>query len=189
MQSNKKFNQSFFIVVGFLLAAASLAAQEKFQIIIVDGQYDDWDLTNDFFSPMYKAGNRSKEHLSNAYLRYDKNNNTVFVLVLRKDGAPIIEDEPWVKVYSLGRSTLVNSKSGNDGVAPDFSWIMNKNKRIGWEGSFQISQGHYSDTLELHVNHGARLIPSRRVAKELDTDNFFSNIAWQPTPTAPLEMD
>ena len=151
--ASRKIRTSF-ISAAAVLFAAPLAAQA----VTVDGQYDDWDLENDFSMPMYRAGNPDKDLLSNAYLRYDSNTSTVFVLVLEDEGALVpLSDTPdnaWAKVYSLGQQTLVSGNSGNDGMAPDFEWVMKDDRAVGWEGAFKLVPGSYGNGFEIHVNHG-----------------------------------
>ena len=151
--TSRVFRKSFISAVAFLFTAPFAA-----QAVTVDGQYNDWDLSDDFFGPMYRAGNSAKDLLSNAYLRYDSNAETVFVLVLEDEGALVplsaSPDNAWVKVYSLGHQTLVSGTSGNEGMAPDFSWVEEDGVVIGWEGSFKLAPGNYGDGFEIHVNHG-----------------------------------
>ena len=54
----------------------------------IDGDYSEWNLTDDFFADMREAGkyDGTKELLSKAYLRYDCNTFTLYVLVLVEDG-------------------------------------------------------------------------------------------------------
>ncbi|WP_339138086.1 MAG: hypothetical protein WGN25_07705 [Candidatus Electrothrix sp. GW3-4] len=152
--TSRKIRRSF-VAAAAVLFAAPFAAQA----VDVNGSYnDDWNLSEDFFAPMYRAGNPDKDLLSNAYLRYDSNTSTVFVLVLEDAGALVpLSDNPdnaWVKVYSLGSQSLVSGNSGNDSMAPDFEWVMKDGRAIGWEGSFKLDPGSYGDGLEIHVNHG-----------------------------------
>lgn len=90
-------------LAAFFATSIPLSAQAA--TVIVDGQYDEWDLANDFFAPMHEAGQRDKDHLSDAYLRYDSNSRTLFVLVLEAEGAttPIAASEPWAKIYSIAQ--------------------------------------------------------------------------------------
>ncbi len=113
------FCRNFISAAAFLFVAAPLAIQAA--PITVDGQYGDWVLEEDIFAPMYRAGNSAKDQLSTAYLRYDSNTSTVFVLVLETPDAlvPVTAspDNAWAKVYYIGQKTLVSGTSGNDGMA------------------------------------------------------------------------
>ncbi|MCI5145634.1 MAG: hypothetical protein D3923_08900, partial [Candidatus Electrothrix sp. AR3] len=183
---------SFISAVAFLFTAP-LAAQA----ITVDGQYNDWNLTNDFFSPMYRAGNPAKDLLSNAYLRYDSNADTVFVLVLEDEDALVSlsasPDNAWAKVYSLGHQTLVSGTSGNDGMAPDFSWVEENGIVIGWEGSFKLAPGNYGDGFEIHVNHGEETSSTGKKTtaggEELNTAELFPNESLPPIEELPPAPD
>jgi hypothetical protein len=165
------------IRVHFLsIAAVLFAAPFAAQAVTVDGQYNDWDLENDFSMPMYRAGDPDPsfsgyEVLSNAYLRYDSNAETVYVLVLDAEERADITLSPsdaWVKIYDLGNSTLVSGNSGNDGEPSDFAWVTDdQGGVIGWEGSFLLS-GSY-EGLEIHVNHGSDTSSTgKRNAKGVD---------------------
>lgn len=158
MKTTSRKIRTSFISAAALLFAAPLAAQA----VTVDGQYNDWNLETDFSMPMYRAGDPNPdfsgyEILSNAYLRYDADASAVYVLVLDTEERADISVSPgdsWVKIYDLGKSTLVDGSSGNDGDAPDFAWVKDdEGGVIGWEGSFLLAAGSY-EGLEIHVNHG-----------------------------------
>lgn len=173
MKTTSKKIRTSFISAAAILFALPLAAQA----VTVDGQYSDWNLENDFTMPMYRAGDPNPdfsgyEILSNAYLRYDADAGAVYVLVLDTEKRADISVSPgdaWVKIYELGKSTLVDGSSGNNGDAPDFAWVMDdKGGVIGWEGSFLLSAGLY-EGLEIHVNHGADTSSTgKRNAKGVD---------------------
>lgn len=158
-KTTSKVLRRSFLSAAAVLFAAPLAAQA----VTVDGLYDDWNLETDFSMPMYRAGDPNPdfsgyEVLSNAYLRYDADAGTVYVLVLDTEERADISVSPgdaWVKIYEFGKSTIVDGNSGNDGDAPDFAWVKDdEGGVIGWEGSFLLAAGLY-DGLEIHVNHGA----------------------------------
>lgn len=158
MKTTSRKIRTSFISAAALLFAVPLAAQA----VTVDGQYNDWNLETDFSMPMYRAGDPNPkfsgyEILSNAYLRYDADAGTVYVLVLDTEKRADISVSPsdaWVKIYELGKSTLIDGSSGNDGDAPDFSWVKdNEGGVIGWEGAFPLAAGLYGG-VEIHVNHG-----------------------------------
>ncbi|MCW5202118.1 hypothetical protein VU12_04170 [Desulfobulbus sp. US4] len=160
MKTTSRKIRTSFISAAALLFAAPFAAQA----VTVDGQYiHDWNLENDFTMPMYRAGDSNPdfsgyEELSKAYLRYDSSTETAYVLVLDTEKRADISESPsdaWVKIYELGKSTLVDGSSVNDGDAPDFAWVTDdKGGVIGWEGSFLLPAGVY-EGVEIHVNHGA----------------------------------
>ncbi len=111
--------------------------------VISDGNFGEWDLTNDFFANMYEAGNPTKQLLSKAYLRYDCSTNTLCVLVLTEIDvtADQVADEAWVKVYDISNSTQI------DGTSSDFAWVPNQ---MGWEGCFSLAEAFYNE-IEIHV--------------------------------------
>lgn len=187
---------SLVALAAFFVTSYPFAAQAG--PITVDGSYNDWNLSEDFFAPMYRAGNAAKDQLSNAYLRYDSNAETLFVLVLEAEGAAVpVADSPdnaWLKIYSLGQQTLVSGNSGNDGMAPDFSWVKDEEGTvIGWEGSLRLDPGVYGSGLEIHVNHGGETSSTGKKTteggEELNTDELSPNDPEDPTgdtgPTDP----
>ena len=140
-----------------LMAPATWAAnppEPTYGSAVVDGDYSEWDLTDDFFAEMHEAGRANKDLLSKAYLRYDCASQTLYVLVLAATPQTVMADRPadnWVKIYELTNSPQV------DGNSPSFAWI-NRNGDLadGWEASFGLSAGSYS-MLEIH----AQIIPNR----------------------------
>ena len=79
------------LVANFLPAImvngqAATNAQPVYQVADVDGDYSEWDLTADFFADMYRAAKPQNEVQSKLYLRYDCQNEVLFVLVLAVDG-------------------------------------------------------------------------------------------------------
>jgi len=189
MKSITTFSTGLVALAAFFVTSYPFAAQAS--PITVDGQYEDWNLTEDFFARMYRAGNPDKDQLSNAYLRYDSNTGTVFVLVLEAEGASVplsnSPDNAWAKVYSLGQQTLVSGKSGNDGMAPDFAWVMKDGRYVGWEGSFPLDPGNYGDGLEIHVNHGGETSSTGKQAtaggETLNTSELSPNESEPPVET------
>ncbi|GAB4561950.1 MAG: hypothetical protein Kow0047_09710 [Anaerolineae bacterium] len=121
---------------------------------VVDGDYGEWDLSADFFHDMYEAGKSDKEILSKAYLRYDCQAGTLYILVLAVNDQTVMADKPadnWLKVYDLGQNTLVDGNSGTNGVPPDFAWInRNGNLADGWEASVSLAEGTYAE-IEIHA--------------------------------------
>jgi hypothetical protein len=194
--TSKKIRTSF-ISAAALLFAAPFAAQAS--SVTVDGFYNDWNLSENFFAPMYRAGNSSKDQLSNAYLRYDSNTETLFVLVLEVEGAAVpvaaSPDNAWVKIYSLGQKTLVSGNSGNDGMAPDFSWVRDKKGTVmGWEGSLRVDPGVYGQGLEIHVNHGGETSSTGKKTteggEELNTGDLSPNDREDPpVDTSPTVLE
>ena len=118
----------------------------------VDGDYSEWDLTNDFAAEMHKAGKSGTNFpiLSRLYLRYDCNTQTMYALVLR-EGSYWPKKQPtnaWIKIYNLSSSPQVDGNSSN------FSWVapngVEGSTLIGYEASFTIAPGTY-DRVEAHI--------------------------------------
>lgn len=124
---------------------------------------DDWtDLSEqerseyDFFAHMVQTGGSggvSDRILADLFLRYDCGSGSLFLLVLTRDEAEISDsdsaEEVWAKIDG---SKVVHGGTGNDGTAPDFSWVLNaSDTKIGWEGSTAfLNQGTY--TIDVHSN-------------------------------------
>src|SRR5207248_6223879 len=66
------------------IGIAANPPQPTYGTAIVDGNYGEWNVANDFFGNMYNAGNPSKAHTSNGYLRYDCSADIMYVLVLQQ---------------------------------------------------------------------------------------------------------
>jgi hypothetical protein len=125
----------------------------------VDGDISDWNLEADFSANMCTAGSvgsdgncagSGKENLSDLYSRYDCVTNTIYVLVLENDShrAEKSADDAWVTIGGKSNK-VVKGSSGNNGAAPDFSWVENNSGRtIGYEASFLLEAGY----VEVHLN-------------------------------------
>jgi hypothetical protein len=116
---------------------------------VVDGQYGEWDLTNDFFANMYRTGDSTKALESKLYLRYDCETATQYVLVLCEPGIPGYIDSTattsWIAIDNHN-AKFVNEMSGDDGVPPDFAWVGrgydgNPQHMQGFEASFYLMAG------------------------------------------------
>jgi hypothetical protein len=116
----------------------------------VDGDPSEWDLTDDFFADMYRAGDPTKVVQSKLYLRYDPSTSTLYVLVLTEADYPGLResDEAWVKIDG---TKMV------DGSYADFEWIefpaadpYYPTYVNGFEASFTLGKGEY--TLDAHIN-------------------------------------
>lgn len=125
-----------------------------FGTAVVDGDYSEWNLATDFAAEMREAGKASFTLLSKLYLRYDCNTDTMYVLVLR-EGTYEAKNSPsdaWIKFDSLpGNGKVVDGNSGDNGTPPDFAWISAGSKFIGYEASFIIEPGTYTEDMEVHI--------------------------------------
>ena len=146
-------------VGAFLMSGAAFAAdQPTYDTAVIDGDYSEWNLVDDFFANMYEAGNPTKTLLSKAYLRYDCNSHTMFALVLR-EGSHVPDqtaDNAWFKTGESGGSPLVDGGDDNGGTPtgnpPEFSWAYDgSGNLVGYEASFSpLYEGTY--TIEIHIN-------------------------------------
>jgi hypothetical protein len=138
--------------------AMSTITQPPRGTAVVDGQYAEWNLTRDFFTGMYRAGDTGKTLESKCFLRYDCLTNTMYVLVLVEPGAiGCIEPQDatsWVAVDD-NSAKAVNEHANQDGIPPDFAWIGrayddNPLHVRGYEASFIMLPGAYM--LLVHMN-------------------------------------
>ncbi|MCL1038685.1 hypothetical protein L2750_16270 [Shewanella submarina] len=150
-----------------LSSAAAFALEPNTGVANVDGDPGEWDASEtgeDFFAPLYVAGNPNKPHLANSYLRYDCHTNTMFVLVLDRDTSDntYIEQtgqNAWVRIAELGASPVVDlNPPESNGIPPDSSWVPEDGQQgpdgipllTGYEASFPLYPGSYS--IEIHTN-------------------------------------
>jgi len=127
----------------------------------VDGDISEWNLNADFSANMCTAGSvlsdgscggngEDKVKLSELYSRYDCDTNTMYVLVLENTPyeAERSEGDAWVTIGG-NSNKVVKGSSGNNGTAPDFSWVENNSGRaIGYEASFLLEDGD----VQVHLN-------------------------------------
>jgi hypothetical protein len=121
---------------------------------VVDGDYSEWNLATDFTAEMREAGKANKDLLSKLYLRYDCNMQTMYVLVLAEDGYEAVNsaNDAWIKFDSLpGNGKVVDGNDDNDGTLPDFAWVSVGATFIGYEASFTIAPGTYTEDVEVHI--------------------------------------
>ena len=151
----------------FLFIVIPLAAQAGVRpAVVVDGQYDEWDLDKDCSTPMRSDRGCTGEALPSVYLRYDAITNTVFVLVLQKDSIQDGKKKPVVNIYSLGQNIPVNINGA--GKVSNFSWVRDDGNRVGWEGSFQLTPGAYDCDTALNTIKEAKAASERKKASEVE---------------------
>ena len=151
------------ICTGVLLSVASLASatppNPTYGTANVDGNSGEWNLVNDFFSLMYRAGNPNKPVESKAYLRYDCATHTMYVLVLMEPNSVGYIDPnnqtAWVAIDQQNNK-VVTENSGDDGVPPDFEWVGqgydgNPQHVRGYEASFPLASGSYEIIFHVDV--------------------------------------
>jgi len=119
---------------------------------VVNGDFTEWDLTNDFFANMYRAFDDDKQLQSKLYLRYDMATQTLFVLVLTEPAYPglRIEDDAWFDVWVNTESDMPGKElEGGDAT---FAWVEFDpavSSVKGFEGSLHLAPGEY--TIKAHI--------------------------------------
>ncbi len=148
-------------LLGLVLAVPAHGAappQPTYAPAFVDGLTFEWDLPNDFFTYMYRAGNPAKPIESRAYVRYDCLTATLYVLVLNEPGhVGYIDSTAQTSWVAIGTQTnkVVTENSGNDGIPADFAWVGrgydgDLQHVLGFEASFPLAQGSY--TIITHID-------------------------------------
>jgi hypothetical protein len=91
----------------------------------VDGTIAEWNVVDDLFSDMIRAGGNGGQTKveSKLYLRYDCTTHTVFANVRAEPGVTIAADLPGESFIKVGGVKKVDGTTGDDGTAPDFSWV------------------------------------------------------------------
>ena len=159
----------------FLFIVIPLTAQAGMQTaVVVDGQYDEWDLDKNCSTPMHSDQGCAGEALPKVYLHYDNITNMVFVLVLQKGGMQVGKDTPVVNIYSLGSniSTYLNGA----GKIANFSWVMEGATRVGWEGAFRMNPGTYQCDTPEHTRAHIEPALNKKTASEvevIDTEDLL----------------
>ncbi|MCI5148303.1 MAG: hypothetical protein D3916_02720 [Candidatus Electrothrix sp. MAN1_4] len=153
------------ILLFIVMPLAGQAGVQK--NVVVDGQYDDWDLDKGCLTPMHNDQGCTGEALPKVYLHYDNITNTVFVLVLQKGGIKEGGNAPVVNIYSLGHNIPVNLNGA--GNISSFSWIMERSTRIGWEGAFQMTPGaSYQCDAPVHTKVRTQSALKKKTASEVE---------------------
>lgn len=143
------------VVLSALFApgASGIPPAPGYGTAVVDGLYEEWEFTDDFFADMYRAGDPGKPLESKLYLRYDCEGQVMFVLVLTEQdvigfhSSGSTDPTSWVAVDHHNQK-VVNEDAGNDGFPPDFSWVGqgydgNPEHMLGFEASFPMTPGTY----------------------------------------------
>jgi hypothetical protein len=146
------------MVIGLVSNVAAAGVNEPtYGSAVIGGGITEWDLVNDYFAPMYEAGEKDKANFSDLYLRYEcpstsGANGILYALVLNQQPFEILDDNNsnWIKEYSIQSSPLVDGGSGNNGTPPDFEYIEEGGILVGWEASVALPLGSYTQ-LEVHA--------------------------------------
>ncbi|MCW4005829.1 MAG: hypothetical protein NWF04_04435 [Candidatus Bathyarchaeota archaeon] len=147
---------SLLLLMGFAsIVNAADPFEPTYGTATVDGNIGEWDLTQDYFADMYRAFKDSKPVEAKAYLRYDMNTHTMYVLVLTEPGVPglLSESDAWAAINATGNKVFFGD-SGNDGVPPDFAWVGigydgDSSHVQGYEASFILEPGTH--TMKMHI--------------------------------------
>lgn len=172
LNNKKKITLTTAVALFLVLCAAQfvLAAnppEPTYGNATVDGNYAEWNLANDFFANMYRAGDSDKVLESKLYIRYDVNTATVYVLVLTANAHPATTTptgNAWAAINEISNKTYNDGNSetmNNNGVPPDLAWIYNSTYpqgsgyAIGYEASFKLNPGDYQLIVHLEVYNAA----------------------------------
>jgi len=125
---------------------------------VVDGQYAEWSLADDYFSDMYIAGNPAGPAEAKIYLRYDNSRGILYALVLC---GPVVTGymgqsaDAWI-VLDFESPRAVDQMSGKDGNPPDFAWVAegydgNPEHVRGFEASFRMLPGDHAIVAQVGI--------------------------------------
>ena len=141
-------------------AIMSGGAEPTYGTMIVNGDYGEWDLAQDFFADMYRAADPTKDILAKLYLRYDCDSNTLGVLVMAEPGHSIDvdagADEHFIKVNDT-KVIDANYTPPDGAPPPDFAWIglsADGSTAAGWEASIAMYPGSYDLNVHSNVDDG-----------------------------------
>lgn len=199
MMKTNKTAVSIFVILMLIFtnftAVAATPPEPTYNTAVVDGNYSEWDLTNDFFANMYRAGNPTKPLESKAYIRYDVTSGTVYTLVLTEPNIPAMANITPEKDYNAMAWTSIigtNGKaytgnSGNNGIPSDFAWIGlgfdgNPNHALGYEASYQLGLGQRNIVIHIEVFDSAADQTSATVGFPLVGTPLLLNNVLPPNP-------
>lgn len=133
------------------LAGAATAPEPTYGAATVDGSTADWD-AGDAWGTM-ASNDPPNRTVASVSLRYDCTTGTLFALVTASPGEifqTIDADEAYIRLGASGK--LVHGLSGNDGTAPDFSWVdQTGDTAAGFEASAAVAPGSYPASLRIHA--------------------------------------
>jgi hypothetical protein len=128
------------VVIIAMLAGIVSAKVPASGSAVVDGNPVEWDLaTNgpDFWGGMYTDGDATKTLYAKAYVRFDCEKETVYVLVLDESADPQLDATVPEFIYAYIGQISNQVYNGN---SPDFRWV-NENYPFaeGYEASFTLA--------------------------------------------------
>jgi hypothetical protein len=134
------------------LASSANPPEPTYGTATVDGNPDEWNLNNDFFTNMYRAGDSTKPLESKAYLRYDCSTQTLYILVLTEPNVPAIvsAEDAWAAINIIQNKTYNGNDNG--GALPNFAWVSsNGTHALGYEAAFNLAQGSFTIIIHIQV--------------------------------------
>ncbi len=153
----KKFALATVIAFLILGSFSRIEAQSYGGAYAVDGTYTEWNLTNDFYSDMYRAFKSDNPVESKLYLHYDCQNQVMYALVLVTGDAIGLKlpDDAWITIDGISNK-VVEGSTGDNGSAPDFSWVSvgydgNITHVKGYEASFPLTEGSHRIIAHIQV--------------------------------------
>lgn len=185
------------LMIGFnnFTSLAASPPEPTYNTAVVDGDFSEWDLNNDFFANMYRAGNASKALESKAYLRYDATTETVYTLVLTEPNIPALANATPDKDYNASAWTSIIGKngkaytgnSGNDGNPSDFEWIGlgydgDPNHALGYEASYKLGLGEHNIVIHIDVFDSSAAQTSASIGFPLVGTQLLLNNVLPPNP-------
>jgi len=145
---------SLFVTLSLSSFAYAVAPYPSVGTATVDGQTSEWNLATDFFADMTRAGQVNDNHPleSKAYLRYDADTETMYVLVLTESGvsAVVSNGDAWAAINTISNKVFTGAST------PNFAWVgqgydSNSAHALGYEASFHLAIGEYLIILHLQV--------------------------------------
>jgi len=117
----------------------------------VDGSLSEWS-KDPVFAKMYRAGKADKQVESTLKLRYDCSTRVLYAAVETVPGVTIIRSDS-DNFIKLGKNDkLVDGGSGDDGIAPDFRYVVENGTTVGWEASTRAGRILPNETYDLNVH-------------------------------------
>jgi hypothetical protein len=174
---------ALFLMLGLFPLSQAAAPYTAIGTAVVDGYSDEWDLEDDYFADMYRAGFDTMKVESKVYMRYDPATEIMYVLVLTEPGIPaIIElddpeypvgpDDAWLAINHISNK-MVSGTSINDAVQPNFAWVGqnydgDNTHALGYEASFILARGEYEVIIHIQVYDDYESQTSRTLRAGLD---------------------
>ena len=124
---------TIFILLALIAASFSIAAAANPPIpspgtAVVEGDYGEWDLTEDYFAAMGEGFDPASKHASDLYLRYDCNTATLYTMVLAVGDYTIDPNgDVWVAINGSPANKLNQTAVAfsGDGLAVEASYDLN----------------------------------------------------------------